>query len=384
MKVLFLSAWYPNRNDAMFGLFVRKHAQAVALYAEVAVLYVVADNKIKNYDIIEQKIDGVNELIVYYPVHGNGYFFKICQLFNYLRAYYIGIKLIHKSWGKPSIIQVSVFTRTALIAYFYKLIFRTPYVVIEHWTRYFHQESIGNSFHKKLTQFAVRKASAVMPVTEHLMHNMLRHGLNNDNYVVVNNVVDSVFFKHNIRNAELIKSIVCVSSFDDKQKNLSGLLSAIAKLYAVRQDFKLTIVGSGVDYPKIVKLATELNLIEKAVFFTGMLQGEALVDKYYESDFSVLYSNYENIPVVISESLVCGKPVISTNVGGISEHINSTNGILIDKNNEESFLSALNFMLDNINLFDSKLIKANAAEKYSFENVGKILFNHYKSVISIK
>jgi len=29
-KVLFLSAWYPNRYDAMAGLFVRKHAEAVS------------------------------------------------------------------------------------------------------------------------------------------------------------------------------------------------------------------------------------------------------------------------------------------------------------------------------------------------------------------
>lgn len=29
MKVLFLTAWYPHRYDAMAGLFVRKHAEAV-------------------------------------------------------------------------------------------------------------------------------------------------------------------------------------------------------------------------------------------------------------------------------------------------------------------------------------------------------------------
>ena len=30
MKVLFLSAWYPTPRDAMAGLFVQKHAEAVA------------------------------------------------------------------------------------------------------------------------------------------------------------------------------------------------------------------------------------------------------------------------------------------------------------------------------------------------------------------
>ena len=44
-KVLFLSAWYPNRYDAMAGLFVRKHAEAVGQYADVCVLYLHLDDK---------------------------------------------------------------------------------------------------------------------------------------------------------------------------------------------------------------------------------------------------------------------------------------------------------------------------------------------------
>ncbi len=35
MTVLFFSQWYPNRYDAMPGLFVRKHAQAVARFCDV-------------------------------------------------------------------------------------------------------------------------------------------------------------------------------------------------------------------------------------------------------------------------------------------------------------------------------------------------------------
>ena len=35
MKVLFLAACYPNRFDAMEGLFIRKHASAVGKYTDV-------------------------------------------------------------------------------------------------------------------------------------------------------------------------------------------------------------------------------------------------------------------------------------------------------------------------------------------------------------
>ena len=54
-KVLFLSAWYPNRYDTMAGLFVRKHAEAVGQYADVCVLYLHLDDKIDNFQIVEHE-----------------------------------------------------------------------------------------------------------------------------------------------------------------------------------------------------------------------------------------------------------------------------------------------------------------------------------------
>ena len=43
MTVLFLSAWYPTERDAMAGLFVQMHAEAVMQHgADVKVLYTEA------------------------------------------------------------------------------------------------------------------------------------------------------------------------------------------------------------------------------------------------------------------------------------------------------------------------------------------------------
>ncbi len=97
----------------------------------------------------------------------------------------------------------------------------------------------------------------------------------------------------------------------------------IALLYQKRQDFELVLVGDGIDFEMIKSYAHELKLEDKVVTFTGVLTGKALVEEYQKSNFSVLFSNYENIPVVISESFACGKPFVSTNVGefrSISTH----------------------------------------------------------------
>ena len=57
MKVLFLSLWYPNKFDAMAGLFVKKHAEAISLFANVDVLYIHASIEDRYYSIEDKYVN---------------------------------------------------------------------------------------------------------------------------------------------------------------------------------------------------------------------------------------------------------------------------------------------------------------------------------------
>jgi len=142
------------------------------------------------------------------------------------------------------------------------------------------------------------------------------------------------------------------------------------------------MIGTGNDFEMVRAKANEMNLLNKVVFFTGLLEGEELVDAFYDSDFNLLFSNYENIPVVISESLICGKPVLSTNVGGISEHIDASNGILVERNDEDALFIALNNMINTLDKYDSNIIREKALNKYSYISVGEMLVKIYNSVLN--
>jgi glycosyltransferase involved in cell wall biosynthesis len=155
----------------------------------------------------------------------------------------------------------------------------------------------------------------------------------------------------------------------------------IAQLYNKRQDFEIYLVGDGIDFAAIKIYAAELDIENKVVFFTGMLTGEDLVRAYQQSHFSVLFSNYENIPVVISESFACGLPVVSTKVGGIAEHINDSNGILLNPNDEQALFESLDFMLDHYKDYISKQMKEMAHNKYSYSAVGNELLSIYKNIL---
>ncbi len=114
--------------------------------------------------------------------------------------------------------------------------------------------------------------------------------------------------------------------------------------------------------------------------FTGLLEGKNVVEAYQSANFMVMFSNYENMPVVISESLACGLPVVATAVGGIPEYINTENGRLINAGDEAALLESVNYMLDHFLDFDSAKIRQNAVEIFGKQAVAEKLQELYTYV----
>ena len=88
-KVLFLSSWYPSRVHSTLGNFVSYHAKAVSQTNQVHVLYIIADDSIKDYEIVSESIDGIQTTIVYFK---RGLF----KYLNYFTAFLKGLKLYPK------------------------------------------------------------------------------------------------------------------------------------------------------------------------------------------------------------------------------------------------------------------------------------------------
>jgi glycosyltransferase involved in cell wall biosynthesis len=201
---------------------------------------------------------------------------------------------------------------------------------------------------------------------------------------VINNTVDNFFFKQAEKTDQRIVQILHVSCFDEQAKNLKGMLNAVKVLSEKRTDFKITLIGTGIDFELIYNFAQSLNFPEGMIEFMGEKMPTEVAEYMQHSDFFVLFSNYENSPVVISESLACGKPVISSNVGGISEHINSSNGILIAPRDEEALAESIDYMLDHFSDYKSAEIQSVAKSKFSMEAVGKEIYEQYLKALKLK
>lgn len=308
------------------------------------------------------------------------YINKLVNIFRYYRANLLGIKKIKQKLGGFDLVHIHILTRLGLIGLYYKILCGKPYLVSEHWSRYLELTGAFNGYFRKLfTRIIVKNASFITTVTDNLAQAMKSHQLLNSNYVVLPNVVDDTFIKTpDIEKNKNSQSVfVHVSCFEDKSKNISGLLRTISELSITRSDFIFKLVGDGMDMEMIRNYASELGLTEKQIVFTGLLEGEKLVNEMASADMMVVFSNYENFPVVINESLSLGVPVIATRVGGIPERINGENGVLIDAGSEEQLLaSMLDFMNGDLS-FNMDKIKSEAQKEFSPISIGKVLCELY-------
>ena len=379
--IVFLARWYPHRYDPMFGLFVQRHAEAAALFNDITVVYCHAcerqqDNKTtrqqaNKFEIVRTKENNVDTIRVYYNKPKN----KILSLIRFYRANMKALKIGSDKSRPYDLIHVHILTRLGVIAWIQKKLHKTPYIITEHWSRYLPGNDFGGFLRKLFTKIVVRNAETVTTVTENLAIAMKNHGLKNDNYVVLPNVVNLDMFHISKRNNNPCK-IIHISCFEDKSKNISGLLKSLKIIDDKGIDFQCTLIGEGMDLDSMKEKAKELQLINK-VSFTGLLQGQELADALSSGDFLVLSSNYENMPVVILEALASGLPVVSTNVGGIKEMIDDTKGILVEPRNKETLAEAMIKMIETHKNYDANYLRNSVIEKYGYESVGRFLDSIY-------
>jgi len=373
-KVLFLSAWYPHRYDAMAGLFVQKHAFAASRYTDVCILFLLADKQVTDYEIVTNKNQGILETIVYYPKKRG----LVRKIVTYFRAFQKGYAHVLSRWGKPKVTHAHILTRTGFLAYLLKKKYGIPYIITEQWSRYLPEKQTYTGFLRKhLSQTVVRNAECLLPVSQTLADAMQCVGLQAKRTTCVGNVVDDFFYVPQEKQPRTKRRILHVSCFDESAKNIRGILRAIQRLSDERFDFELIIIGTGPDFKQVHKEANNL-MVSPVVRFVGEQTPQQVSDWMHQSDFFVLFSNYETFATVIPEALASGIPVVSSQVGIAPQLVTQDTGILVSVGDEDALYSALLWMLNNFQNYDSEKLRQYALP-FSSQQIGLQLRNCYKS-----
>lgn len=355
---MFLSSWFPSKVHPTLGNFVQRHAEAVALRHQVHVLYVTASPHQKERIEIENKEEeGVNITIVYYRKS------LLLNFFRKRKAFRTGLRYIrNEAKFDFELVHHNVIWKDIWQAWYIHKKFNTPYIITEHWTGF--DKSRGNMpfLLKPYSRFFTSKASAICPVTQNLAENMQSAGIWGK-YQVVPNVVDTYLFQlvpkpdGNVR-------FLHVSSLNDAQKNISGILRVWKEAIQHNPNIHLTIGGDG-PWEPYQDLLKELAIPERNISFFGEKTWAEISELMQQSHCLLMFSNYENLPCVIVESLASGMFVISSDVGGISEHINRERGILVNPGEKAELLKAiLQFSLE-FKSVDSKQLRNYAINHFS-------------------
>ena len=141
-----------------------------------------------------------------------------------------------RSGWMPDIVQLNVIQKQGLLA---KTI-GVPYIIVEHWSGYLPENgqfSRMSRFKRDLYRHIANNAEMILTVSEPLQKAMQACGIENEHWGTIDNVVDDFFFEPRVKSQESrVKTLLHVSCFDERAKNVKGLLRAAKMLSEKRQD----------------------------------------------------------------------------------------------------------------------------------------------------
>ncbi len=217
-------------------------------------------------------------------------------------------------------------------------------------------------FMRSTIKNVLKKADVVLAVSNALRHEIIAtgvSGISNKTRICWNSVDINKFspeyndsFKKEFKLED--KPIVLFVGNLIKRKNVESLLEAKKIAYS---DYYLVVVGDGPLFKKLNKKVEEENI--RDVIFVGSRND---VENIIPScDVLVLPSFSESFGLVLIEALACGKPIIGSNVGGITEIITEDVGLLVNPNKISSIASAIDNVINDDELRNS--LASNARDR---------------------
>lgn len=387
-SVLFLASWYPTRIKPTHGIFIQRHAEAIALYNKVNVVYAAADALSNNeeYQLVENTSGKLRTVIVYYKkVNAKLPLIKnVIRLNRVFKAYKKGIQHISNQQGKQDILHLNVVLPVGLIALWISRKLKLKYIVSEHWSGYLPEDGNYKGFFNKLiTQKVISAAQLVTVVSQRMQQSMIAHRLQNK-FERINYVINTDIFypKKNSPSGNKLK-LIHVSSLVNREKNITGILSVMKRLKENGIDFQLNIVGTGREINEYINYV-KINELHKHVIFVGHKLPAEVAEYIREAHAFILFSYFEGMPNVLLESLSCGTPVISSKVGAVPEHIDHKLGILVDVANEDQLYDAILNIKDSVLNYSIEEMNSFIQKNFSAASVGKRFTTLYGKALAIR
>lgn len=103
------------------------------------------------------------------------------------------------------------------------------------------------------------------------------------------------------------RRILCVGRLHE-QKGYDMLIDAFALIADQCKGWKVDIIGDGPDKEMLLEKIRQYNLTDRIMFNPPT---SAIYEEYQRSEFFVLSSRYEGLPLVLGEAMSCGIPCVA-------------------------------------------------------------------------
>ena len=381
MKVLFISSWYPTPLNPNFGIFVKEHARAIkASNTDIRVLAIIVQRsdlffKTSYREYIDESGIRTSEIII--NTRMRDLIYHIVPLQSRIAYWYFKNQI--KPYFSPDIIHSNVIFSAGMIGDFFSRKLKKPHLITEHWSK------IGSLLKKPYLSFlanrSYKKADKLLVVSKFLKSKIisLLPTLNNKKIEVIPNVISNDVFDYKEKTSSTDVITFCaVATWTTKRnpdKKPELFINALAEIQKKTQiKIKLTMVGNGNRVNELIYLCKSLNLDAE---FVGFQTKDKIAIILQNSDYFIHASTIETFGVVIVEALMTGTPVICSNVGGLPELINESNGVLCQNNTVDWVLGIEKLLQTD---FNRKEIAENVKNRFSYEKIGKEISTVYQSL----
>ncbi|MCG6909938.1 MAG: glycosyltransferase family 4 protein [Deltaproteobacteria bacterium] len=133
--------------------------------------------------------------------------------------------------------------------------------------------------------------------------------------------------------------VIGITTQLSRVKGVDTLIRAFARLWRQHPHCRLVVTGEGGERRGLEALARELH-VSDSVVFGGYASDPMLIAASY--DIAVCSSLFEGFPNTVVEYLAAGRPVVSTDAGGIPEMVkHGVNGWLVPSGDEHKLYEGL-------------------------------------------
>lgn len=253
-------------------------------------------------------------------------------------------------------------------AYILAKLTKAKLIITFHGNDFIHMQSI--KYKRALFKIISKHAYKIITVSNSNKNMFLpKYPLFKCKIKIINPGVGINFYNENLNwNPRLILSI-------SKLRPLKGIDTMI-KAMDYLPEYSYLVVGSGPDEERLKELAKGKNV----KFEPGTLDQNKLRRYYNQAGIFVLPSRFalegytESFGMVFLESMACGTPCVSYNLGGIPEAFGQNTGILLNQYDPKSLAEAIK----KINKQNMQLDCIKWADSFRWDKQIKRIENEYK------